>query len=284
MLDATTTLLRDVGFARLTIDAISERSGVAKATIYRWWNNRSDVAMEALLGQRGPSEPFVHEGSALSNLRTHLTEAAGFLSGPTGRLVAGIVGDAQHDAQIARAFRERFLAQRRTLIMRLLAAAVAEGDVRPDVDHDVLVDLLTGALYYRLLVTGAPLSADVADRALDTVLQGVRPGPAPDAPPSAGPPEHGEHGRAALSDDEWSRVAPLLPAPHPRGGRPQADLRMVLAGIVYRHRTGIAWRDLPRDRFGPWQTVWKWHRHLVEDGTWPRIWASLRSGTEADEV
>jgi putative transposase len=48
----------------------------------------------------------------------------------------------------------------------------------------------------------------------------------------------------------------------------------MIEGIVYRYRTGIAWRDLP-DVFGPWQTVWKWHRRMAGDGSWDRALSAL---------
>ena len=55
----------------------------------------------------------------------------------------------------------------------------------------------------------------------------------------------------------------------------------MVEGIIYRYRTGIPWRDLPRERFGPWQTVWKRHRRYAGDGTWDRVLASLLADSDA---
>ena len=63
-------------------------------------------------------------------------------------------------------------------------------------------------------------------------------------------------------------------------GRPFRDHRQVVEGIIYRLRTGIAWRDLPAS-FGPWQTVWKRHRRFSIDGTWDRIHAGLLAEADA---
>jgi len=49
---------------------------------------------------------------------------------------------------------------------------------------------------------------------------------------------------------------------------------------VYRYRTGIAWRDLPAV-FGPWQTVWTWHRRMASDGTWDRVLAKVTAAADA---
>lgn len=86
----------------------------------------------------------------------------------------------------------------------------------------------------------------------------------------------------ALSDEQWARVEPLLPSNIGRRGHPFGDSRRVVEGIVYRYRTGIPWRDLPREAFGPWQTGRKRHRRYAGDGTWDRVLARLLA--EADAV
>lgn len=50
---------------------------------------------------------------------------------------------------------------------------------------------------------------------------------------------------------------------------------------MYRFRTGVPWRDLPRERFGPWQTVWKRHRHYVKDGVWDRVLTQVLAEADA---
>lgn len=77
-----------------------------------------------------------------------------------------------------------------------------------------------------------------------------------------------------LTDDQWALIADYLPAPTGRRGRPFSDPRQMIEGIIYRYRTGIAWRDLP-ETFGKWQTVWTWHRRLAGDGTWDVIHSAL---------
>ena len=86
----------------------------------------------------------------------------------------------------------------------------------------------------------------------------------------------------ALSEEQWPRIAPLLPTNHGKPGRPLADHRTMVEGIIYRYRTGIPWRDLPRDQFGPWQTVWKRHRLWAEDGIWDRVLGDLTAHADAN--
>jgi transposase len=83
-----------------------------------------------------------------------------------------------------------------------------------------------------------------------------------------------------LSDEAWARIAPLLPSSDGCRGRPFRDHRQVVEGIVFRFRTGIAWRDLPAE-FGPWQTVWKRHHRFSRDGTWDRLLAVAQADAAA---
>ena len=84
-----------------------------------------------------------------------------------------------------------------------------------------------------------------------------------------------------LSDAQWARIEPLMPSSDGQRGRPFRSHRQVVEGIVYRFRTGIAWRDLPSD-FGPWQTVWERHARFSADGTWDLIHARLVAEADAD--
>jgi transposase len=87
--------------------------------------------------------------------------------------------------------------------------------------------------------------------------------------------------RHALSDEEWDRLVPLLPA-HPRQGHRWNDHRTVIEGILFRTRTGCPWRDLPGE-FGNWSTVYGRHRRWSLDGTWAQILDALRAGCDEAE-
>lgn len=83
-----------------------------------------------------------------------------------------------------------------------------------------------------------------------------------------------------LTDEQWSVIEPSIPSRVGCFGRQLRDSRQVVEGIVYRYRTGIPWRDLPRE-FGPWQTVWKRHHRFALDGTWDKILAALVAQADA---
>src|ERR671925_1601917 len=81
--------------------------------------------------------------------------------------------------------------------------------------------------------------------------------------------------RFELTDQEWERLAPLLPPMTPKRGGRWRDHRQVLNGILFRTRTGVPWRDLP-ERYGNWKTVYERHRRWAADRTWQRIADALR--------
>jgi len=85
---------------------------------------------------------------------------------------------------------------------------------------------------------------------------------------------------AVLNDAQWARIEPLMPSSEGQRGRPFRDHRHVVEAIVYRLRTGVAWRDLP-EGFGPWQTAWKRHKRFSSDGTWDKIHARLVAEADA---
>lgn len=84
-----------------------------------------------------------------------------------------------------------------------------------------------------------------------------------------------------FTDGESERIRPLLPSNAGRRGHPSRDDRRVVEGTAYRYRTEIPWRDLPREQFGPWQTVWKRHRRHAGDRTWDRVLAEVLTDADA---
>jgi transposase len=85
---------------------------------------------------------------------------------------------------------------------------------------------------------------------------------------------------SVLTDAAWERIVALMPSSDGVKYRPFRDHRQVVEGVIYRFRTGIAWRDLPAS-FGPWQTVWKRHKRFSTDGTWDKIHARLLAEADA---
>ena len=86
--------------------------------------------------------------------------------------------------------------------------------------------------------------------------------------------------RHALSDGQWARLRPLLPPPATGRGRPRADDRLLVDGVLWRLATGVPWRDLA-ERFGAWKTVYSRFRRWQRAGVWARGLAALQAAADA---
>lgn len=111
------------------------------------------------------------EGTALMRFRGQVHRVAQLMSEPAARRpFVALVAASQHDPELATALRERFVATRRAVAMGIIKEVQQEHPTASPMDPDVLIDLVYGALYYRLLITGQDLDAASVDKLLDAVL------------------------------------------------------------------------------------------------------------------
>jgi AcrR family transcriptional regulator len=171
---ATQRLLVERSYPELTIEGIAARAGVGKQTIYRWWPSKAALALEAYLaGSEGV--PLPAEGkTAREDVRALLGWLIAVLAQPIGgHVVAGLVADLQHDADLAEGFHLDVVPARRRPMLAALERASARGEIRADVDLGLAVDALHGAVFYRLLLSGEPLDDDFADHLAEQALAGL---------------------------------------------------------------------------------------------------------------
>ena len=176
ILQAANDLLESEGFAAVTVEAIAERAGVSKATVYRWWPNRAAVVMDGFLSIVSSEVPFPHTGHAREDIRIHMRRLAEAFSGKIGRTVAALIAEGQSDPELAEALRSRWLSVRRTEAREILELGIERGELRDDIDLEVAVDVLYGPIYYRMLVGHAPLDDDFADALADHIFAGLAAG------------------------------------------------------------------------------------------------------------
>jgi AcrR family transcriptional regulator len=157
----------------MTTDEIAIRSGVSKATIYKWWTNKYAVAVEAFLSDMATKSPDPDTGSAEEDFRRALWGLIRFYRSKTGRAFAQLIGEAQFDPQIGTELREHLVGSRRDLVRAILDRGVARGELRPDVDSEVAIDLIFGPAMYRLVAGHAPLDRRAADAIVDAAMRGL---------------------------------------------------------------------------------------------------------------
>jgi AcrR family transcriptional regulator len=172
ILDAALELLEEQGFANTTADAIAERAGASKATIYRWWPNKSAVLIEALREAVTQELPFPDTGDVRQDICLQLRNFIKLLTGRHGRIFNAFVAAAQSDAEVGEAFRSVWVRPRRADVAARLERYRGRS-LRDDVDLNLVMDTLYGPLYFRLLVGHAPLSESYTDALADLVLKSI---------------------------------------------------------------------------------------------------------------
>lgn len=174
ILDAAAELLLLRGLGAVSMDAVAERAGVSKATIYRWWPSKEMLALDALLDWAAATAPPRDTGSLrgdlLALLRPWVREIR---RQPFGPVIAALLNEAQSDPKFADAYRTRFVEPRRDAMRAVFARAAERGEVAADLDVEVALDLLYGAVYHRLLHGHAKLTDRFARDVVELALNGI---------------------------------------------------------------------------------------------------------------
>jgi AcrR family transcriptional regulator len=160
----------------MNMDDVAERAGVSKATIYRWWASKEMLALDALAtawavptsGKRADTGSL--RGDLLAHLRPWVRQVK---AKPYGRVIAGLIAETQNDPAFAKLYREHFIHPRRAAARPVFLRAIERGEIPPDIDFDVSLDLLYGPLYHRLLHLHAPLTDRFTQDVVDSVIRAI---------------------------------------------------------------------------------------------------------------
>lgn len=187
ILRAAADLLEERGVEGVTIEAIAGRAGVGKQTIYRRWSTRAAVLVEAFLSQDESPLQVPDAGSLRKDLAAMAAAASESASSDAlRRSVAGLVAASHVDPEVGRLFRERFIAPVRAVAREVLQRALERGELHPDVDIEVVIDQLLGAIWYRALLSGGRLGPTYAEALAADLVHGIalRDGRPPEARPA----------------------------------------------------------------------------------------------------
>ncbi|MBF6296835.1 TetR/AcrR family transcriptional regulator [Nocardia amamiensis] len=174
ILTAAAELIRELPYAKLTIEAIAARAGVGKQTIYRWWPSKGAVVFDAMLeSDSGPALPDT--GDIAADLRGLLRGSIVALTDPGYEsFLRAMYIEIQQDPELAATYRERLLLPQRAAIADRLAAAVDAGELRAGLDLELAIDLLLGPIQTRWSLGLGGLTESYADSALDAALAYLR--------------------------------------------------------------------------------------------------------------
>jgi len=172
-LSAVLALLDKEGYQGITIEGVAREAGVGKQTIYRWWRCRAELVLEAYANHAASKVPVPDKGTLQADLENFLCTAFRRLTNVSGAIMRGLMADAVLDPDFGAILRNVFLMRRRQAIKEILEKGVTRGELKPDVDLELLIDLLFGPMWYRLLNQHEKLDASFARQLVSVVLEGA---------------------------------------------------------------------------------------------------------------
>jgi len=175
ILRSTLKLLGENGFSDLTIEAVAAHASVGKTTVYRWWPNKAALIADAFASSTSRKLHFPDTGSVFTDMSQQMRQVVKIFRSRRGRIVSAMLGGGQSDRDLIAAFRQRFLWPRRREAYATLRQGIQRGELRKDVDLDLLLDSLYGPIYMRFLIRHDKLTPDFVDRLCKLVLGGARP-------------------------------------------------------------------------------------------------------------
>ncbi|WP_306360814.1 TetR/AcrR family transcriptional regulator [Nocardia sp. CC227C] len=176
ILDATRALLGEVPYAKLTIESIAARAGVGKQTIYRWWDSKGAVVLDSLLAVSENPDGGIElpdSGDLTTDLKVVLRATAAEFADPAfSAPIRALMIEIIADPALAALYREKLQQPTHDAILTRLRSAQRAGQLRPDADLPLLIDMLYGPLTHRWLLHSTTLDDTFADAIVDAVLHG----------------------------------------------------------------------------------------------------------------
>ncbi|MCR6033466.1 TetR family transcriptional regulator [Nocardioides sp. zg-579] len=172
ILEATLEVLEDVGYDRLTMDAVAARARASKATLYRRWNGKARLVVEALHATKTPSE-LPDTGSLrgdLAELFCGFAPGSGLMDRRQVALFASVLTAIARDADFAAAWREHVVPHKRALSREVWDRALERGEIRADADLELFEAALPGIVLHRVFVLGDEPTPELVARVIDQIV------------------------------------------------------------------------------------------------------------------
>lgn len=169
ILEAALAVLADVGYDRLTMDAVATAAKASKATLYRRWTTKAALVIDALLSQKTMPE-VPDTGSLRGDLLEAFCGFGGMLDGEAVATLSSVLTAITRDAEFAREFRTRVIAPKLAVSRTIYERAVARGEVRADLDVSLFAPALAGILLHRAYLLGEVPTAGLIESVVDQII------------------------------------------------------------------------------------------------------------------
>jgi AcrR family transcriptional regulator len=162
--------LADVGYARLTMERVAERAGASKASLYRRWPSRMELAIDAVQSLAPDPTSAPDTGSLRGDLLAWMRQIAGLLTGPAGEALRGMLGDALSDPSRTLELRRRSRGTGHRTMQEISGRAVERGEIEAAAVTTRRLDVAESMLRHQFLVAGAPIPDEVIVEIVDEVV------------------------------------------------------------------------------------------------------------------
>lgn len=169
ILEATLDVLADVGYDRLTMDAVATKARASKATLYRRWSNKSSLVLDALIKEKELPEP-VDTGSFREDLMQSYCQMSGQPGQRQVAMFTNVLSAISRDPEFAKEFRTRFVGPKEALAREIYERAKARGEIRADLDVDLFGPAIAGIVLHRLYILGEQPTEDLITRVIDEIV------------------------------------------------------------------------------------------------------------------
>lgn len=178
ILAATVTVVAELGYDRLTMDAVAAAAKASKATLYRRWSTKAELVVDAVSRAKGCPQPQdVDTGSLRGDLLAVTCGDGGVTDELPMSVVAGLITALQRDEDLKAAFQERFLAPRVGLVNAIFGRAIARGEVAPDADVELLANVVPAMCVHYAYVLGHHPDAEFVGRVIENIVLPAALGP-----------------------------------------------------------------------------------------------------------
>jgi AcrR family transcriptional regulator len=163
---AALEVLTEEGFARMSIEGVASRAGVGKAAIYRRWDGKTALVVDAIRELMAPKMDWPRTDDIRSDLEVIFTKALEKMRGLEGGLMAGVAGELVRNRELAETVRAQFAGCSRTDLVDRIREAMDDGQLPPG-DPELLAEVGFAIIHHRMLLSDAPLTDDLPRRLVE---------------------------------------------------------------------------------------------------------------------
>ena len=169
--------LAEVGYGRLSIEAVARRAGVGKTAVYRRWSNKLEMVLEIVSDVAGRAVPMPDTGSFAGDLQLLMMIVSKALQHRiASQIIPDLMAEASRNPQIAETLQLALRTHQTAVGDKLVGQAIARGELPSGADPELAVDLILGPLYWRLAVSRTPISDAYLAKLTDAVMAALRAG------------------------------------------------------------------------------------------------------------